>query len=333
MTETKNIQWILICKGLATILVVFGHFNPSPSPLYWSELIRLIYAFHMPLFFVLSGYLFNANKYQYSELVKTKVRRLLYPFISIALIFFAIKFVAGLFVTLSHPIDLHAVLVLLTDPMSSYMPLLWFVYVLFLIFIMYPLLKRFIDSDLVLLSLFVVLNTLAGGEYPVVGWVLHYIPYFLVGQILRNNTTIYESVSGKTWKKIITPAALFLMLYVVGKFLDLSAPYDYPFKFSVALLGVIAAINLSFRMELSPNTQVYRALKLVGYYSMSIYLFHTLFESAVRIGFYQVFSGVDITFELVAVVAIICGVLVPMGLERWVFRRYSLSRRAILGLS
>jgi len=88
-------EWMLIAKGIGIILVVVGHFYPETSPTYWSEIRKIIYSFHMPLFFILSGYLYSHGKYSYSNLIKTKAKRLLYPFASIAGAFFLIKYVAG----------------------------------------------------------------------------------------------------------------------------------------------------------------------------------------------------------------------------------------------
>lgn len=43
--------WVDACRGIAIILVLLGHNNPP--------FIRLIYGFHMPLFFILSGYVYK----------------------------------------------------------------------------------------------------------------------------------------------------------------------------------------------------------------------------------------------------------------------------------
>ncbi|MED1469922.1 acyltransferase family protein [Bacillus salipaludis] len=53
----KRLDWLYIGKGLGMLLVMFGHTHiPVPLKTY-------IYTFHMPLFFFLSGYLFNIKKF------------------------------------------------------------------------------------------------------------------------------------------------------------------------------------------------------------------------------------------------------------------------------
>lgn len=44
-----------ISKGIAIILMVIGHSS------YPTELYKIIYSFHMPLFYLLSGYFMNKN--------------------------------------------------------------------------------------------------------------------------------------------------------------------------------------------------------------------------------------------------------------------------------
>lgn len=76
--ETKKrerISWIDSAKGLGIILVVLGH-NIPPEPA-----VSLIYAFHMPLFFFLSGYLENPDKYStIDKLLFAKLKRLIMPY-------------------------------------------------------------------------------------------------------------------------------------------------------------------------------------------------------------------------------------------------------------
>ena len=54
-----RLEWIDRLKGLAIFLVVAGHFIQQHELGGESEnnvLVRIIYTFHMPLFFFLSGY-------------------------------------------------------------------------------------------------------------------------------------------------------------------------------------------------------------------------------------------------------------------------------------
>ena len=69
----KRLDWIDIGKGLGIILMYYGHIG---CPLF---ILRLIYAFHMPLFFFLSGYVLKTDMTFY-DFFKKKCLRLLKPF-------------------------------------------------------------------------------------------------------------------------------------------------------------------------------------------------------------------------------------------------------------
>ena len=65
---------ISICKGIAIILMVMGH---AECP---SHIGRFIYEFHMPLFFITSGYFFSL-KYINDEatFLKKKIKGIYWP--------------------------------------------------------------------------------------------------------------------------------------------------------------------------------------------------------------------------------------------------------------
>lgn len=58
LLESNRIEWIDRCKSLAIYLVIFGHFCLNN---------KYVYAFHMPLFFFLSGYVLNEKKYDFKD--------------------------------------------------------------------------------------------------------------------------------------------------------------------------------------------------------------------------------------------------------------------------
>ena len=84
MTEEnrKHSTEISATKGLLIILMVIGH---SVAPL---ELTNGIYLFHMPCFFLISGYLFK-EKYlnDTKQFIYKKIKGLYFPFIKWSFIF------------------------------------------------------------------------------------------------------------------------------------------------------------------------------------------------------------------------------------------------------
>lgn len=73
---TDRKKWLDIAKGIGIIAVVIGHSGSKEA--------NLLYWFHMPLFFVISGFLFKPCLDWKSLLswVNKRVRQLLIPYIS-----------------------------------------------------------------------------------------------------------------------------------------------------------------------------------------------------------------------------------------------------------
>lgn len=72
-----------IAKGIGILLVVIGHLHELPL-----LLVKFIYSFHMPFFFILSGYLYNITKYSslsLYEYIRSKWRKLIIPYFAMAL--------------------------------------------------------------------------------------------------------------------------------------------------------------------------------------------------------------------------------------------------------
>lgn len=71
----RRIEWVDISKGIAIILVIIGHTISLDGVGF-----KIIYSFHMPFFFLMSGYLYKENK-SAVNIIKTGIRRLIIPYI------------------------------------------------------------------------------------------------------------------------------------------------------------------------------------------------------------------------------------------------------------
>lgn len=80
MTNTNRNQWMDVAKGSTIILMILGH---ASIP---DVLSRFIYSFHMPLFFIASGWLTNWGKNTVREFFIKKVKSLVIPFITYSII-------------------------------------------------------------------------------------------------------------------------------------------------------------------------------------------------------------------------------------------------------
>lgn len=72
---TGRIEWVDIAKVLGIFLVVLGHHKINSNVILW------IFSFHMPLFFFISGILFDPSKYPvFNDFLAKKIRTLIVPY-------------------------------------------------------------------------------------------------------------------------------------------------------------------------------------------------------------------------------------------------------------
>ena len=78
-----------VAKGIGMVFVVFAHVNYTPI------LLKLIYSFHMPLFFVLAGMVFQREKYpSVGAFLKRRWKGLVLPYLAFSVISIGYVFVS-----------------------------------------------------------------------------------------------------------------------------------------------------------------------------------------------------------------------------------------------
>lgn len=98
MTKVKRLSYIDIAKGIAVLLVIFGHtFRESMrADFYWCDFsYRFVYRFHVSLLFILSGMGYALTreknvKQHTSYYIKKKAKSLLLPYVSYSLIIYGV---------------------------------------------------------------------------------------------------------------------------------------------------------------------------------------------------------------------------------------------------
>ena len=87
--DSNRLNWIDIAKGITILLMILGH-TSIPS-----ILSNFIWAFHMPLFFIASGWTTNWQKADFITFTKRKLRTLLLPFVNYSLVVLIIQISQG----------------------------------------------------------------------------------------------------------------------------------------------------------------------------------------------------------------------------------------------
>jgi fucose 4-O-acetylase-like acetyltransferase len=128
--SSKRIEWLDIAKGLGMIFVILGHAVGFGTPPH-----NIIFAFHMPLFFMLSGFVHKPC--ELGVLLKKRARSLLLPYF----LFFALGTVIALVfsgLTLKEWLsDLYY-----GNPEHTFVSSVWFLIAMFFVDILFELILR-----------------------------------------------------------------------------------------------------------------------------------------------------------------------------------------------
>ena len=176
----NRIEQVDILKGIGIILVILGHVTHN------KDLFSFIYAFHMPLFFIVSG-MFLHDKQGF---IRKQAKSLLIPYLSFGLLSFVYWWlVESRFRELPAGETIGEQFINLFFPtgMQHCNVVLWFLPCLFLACVMGNYLNRWITSKVIKISLMVCLVCTVGfinENYPYhIGQALQALPYICMGNL------------------------------------------------------------------------------------------------------------------------------------------------------
>jgi len=78
--KSERVYWIDALRAIAIVFVVIGH---TPGVQGYGNIVKYLFSFHIPLFFFISGLLFNSNlvKVTFPQFLHKQVRALLIPYL------------------------------------------------------------------------------------------------------------------------------------------------------------------------------------------------------------------------------------------------------------
>ena len=83
----KRLDYIDVARGIAMICIILGHLGIP-------EIDRVVYAFHVPIFFLITGF-FTNTKYSKKDFIKKKARTLLVPYCITCLVIILLGTIKG----------------------------------------------------------------------------------------------------------------------------------------------------------------------------------------------------------------------------------------------
>lgn len=276
-----TLQWVNTAKGIGIILVVYGHVargldSAGINFLFFATTDALIYSFHMPLFFFLSGLFFeqSLSKRSLHQFISNKVGVLLWPY----LIWSSIQGLTevGLSHYLNGNAELADLITLLWQPRAQF----WFIYVLFFIVSCSALAKsthRYVWYALLGFT------TLAYFYHDTIIpiWIFNYLA---INYIFFNTGIITKARIGQV-SKLANPIQFcsFTLVFIIASYLVLTNSYTQISMSSLRLIAALSGIALTIGISLRCSGKLESVLSYLGRYSLEIYLLHILFGSGSRV--------------------------------------------------
>ena len=261
----KKVNWVDSLKGFAIILVVLGHIS--------SPLSSLIYSFHMPLFFVVSGFFLNPTNELKSEVIKS-FKRLFKPFFIYLTLGFLIEFLKRFYLDreqLKFEDFTGALIYMDYDRLiGTYAFVLWFLPALFIGKTITHLILKY-SRFLILKILLIAIAFLIGYNFNLplaIDDGLISTPYIFIGYYFYNNKDVL--INKTTAVVLLIPLLLISLIYGIPE-LNISTKY-----FESILINFIWTCTLSFLLFILFSKLKFniKALEYLGINSLLIFLIH-----------------------------------------------------------
>ena len=326
----KRVQYIDIAKGIGILLVVLGH---NDMGAYHPMLHRFIYAFHMALFFFLSGIFFNPDR-PFKTLFKKRFDGLIKPLIFAILLIYGISVFFG---NMSFSVAAGRLLksLYMTGPYLNWAQL-WFLPLLFLVnlyaYFFYkftnPIKKDWIRWAVLLITLWIGTLPLPymwtldieilGKSLSLYGAPASVDLVLLAGFFFILAREFYRNLPETFYASKITFFASAIILF--GMVFTLDIPVDFntrlytslPLNTIEAIAGIIFILSLSKQIE-QYASRLTRAFSYIGSLSLSILVFHVPIQEMINNKLNPYIGQNDLT----VILAFLGGVLGPIFIHEF----------------
>jgi fucose 4-O-acetylase-like acetyltransferase len=315
-------SWVDYAKAIGIILVVYGHVargvhkaGAQMDENLFQLVDSIIYSFHMPLFFFLSGlFFYNSFKSRGATgLIVNKVDTILYPYIIWSLLQGSLESILSKYTNGS--VTFSEVLSLAWEPRAQF----WFLYALFLVFVISSVLFTLFDKSrsALLLAAFGALYIIQGDlpKSMLSTFILGNAFFFILGICFDDIKALFE-------KHYAALTGTLGALFVLGQYLfhgPMGLLYEDKGVASLALATVSIGFVIALSMTLSRLSL--KGLMHIGATSMTIYLMHVIAGSGVRVVLSKLMGIQSPAAHLI--IGTLIGIAAPL-LAQVIIKRYRL---------
>ena len=329
---TQRFAYIDIAKGLGILMVVWGHIAS-----HWTS--AFVYTFHMPLFFFISGMLFNRNKYpMFGDFLKARAKRLLVPYLLYSVVTWAVwavfSYLKGMpVVDILAPLT-QTVLAKGSGQFFVYNSPLWFIPCLLAVEIMYFFSSRFCDWLNMLICIILMLisvlfeHRFGNGYLLLLPWnfdaALMALPLYAFGNLLVKHFSlsgIYQFVEKHRVASLAGVVACAAFIYVsLDIFPNISMGYSYygnEWIFHLrALIGIAMVLTVSILIETIQKNHSTRGgmLDWCGHNSLDIMCTHVPIKGILAV-IAAKFLGMSVSDTKSTLIVALAVFVVTMGID------------------
>ena len=312
----QRIGWVDYGKGLGIILVVYAHLlssgyhaNLSIPRQFFEFSDSLVYSFHMPLFFFLAGLLAEDSfrKRGVKDFLLSKAKLIVYPYLIWSFLQAGVEFVFSQHS--SRGMNLENILAIPYLPVAQF----WFLYALLWMYVMYAILRmlgKFALPCIVICAGVVLFFPIQTNIMALGGFSTGFI-FFVIGLLIKQYGVDKQKFSIPLW----ATAALCLLFMGSGYYIfdTLIEPVrlpggEYPLYYLLlAILGIGLCVGLA---QFLASKEVCKPIKVLGVYSLEIFLVHMLAGVGVRVVLMHICNVQNPVIHMIVGVA--AGLAVPI---------------------
>lgn len=341
----NRLEWADIAKGIGIILVVFAH-TLIPKLRDASEGVKFIwifiYNFHMPLFFFISGWLFERNIDRYTDKAKFiggKARLLMLPYLVFSLFAYAVVFVSLKIPALAGVLSgggygaptAKSMILGILFYFNHIDQHLWFVYSLFIVFLVNEILPRLMRAKPILLVLLALYVSKAFIRYPaILDYTASDLLFFSLARVMCCEK---KNIVAGTPLRFTAAAVVFLTANIVYSYFYVNGMPQGVLKILLyitrtvcSVAGIVTVCSVS---DFIAKTRASGFFKKAGMYSYDIYLMHAPFLVSGLMGILLSYTSLP-AFVCCAAVTV-TGLAAPYVFSRFIIRKIPLLSLIILG--
>ena len=323
-----------IARGIGILLVVLGHsIKQTGVSATWIRILTyIIYSFHMPLFFCLSGFvsakILPMRRKERKDYVLSRARRLLVPYFVIGLLYIPVKLKMSQEAIKPFSVQDIWKLLIGQNPDVS----LWFLYILFLIELICAIFVTTYSFRSIWYGSFFLSVAIYWANLDI--RTPKYLFFFLMGIWVRLK---FEDSREAGYEDAMDGQDLLAFLALVTDIAAIVFLYRTTITVTMmltSLCGTYLVLWISSRLvynidgEKKDLGRWTRVFLLFGLYSMDIYILHEPVMTVVRL---VLWNRLGLNYILCTAVVFLCALCIPIPVSKWIIRKIKPLRILLLG--